>query len=194
MPSAAVDPPLWLVGHAAWFQEYWIARFPQRQRGEAADGGSVRLASIEPRYDDLFDPGCHRRSQRWALSWPEPAVLRHYLAETLDTTLDLLGGSADDDAALYVYRLALHHEDAVGEALAVAAQALQLPAGDDAARNAPRCPRREGGVARRLVDDAAALAARALALLRGRRERRALLRLSKLRALELPHWRRSATP
>jgi len=129
-PAATVDPPLWLVGHAAWFQEYWIARFPQRQRGEAADGGSVRLASIEPRHDDLFDPACHDRAQRWSLPWPEAAALRHYLAETLETTLELLSGSADDDAALYFYRLALHREDRVGEALAVAAQALQLPAAD----------------------------------------------------------------
>ena len=36
-PSADVDPPLWLVGHAAWFQEYWVSRNVQRQRGEAAD-------------------------------------------------------------------------------------------------------------------------------------------------------------
>lgn len=132
VPSTTVDPPWWLVGHAAWFQEYWIARFPQRQRGEAADGASVRLGSIEPRYDDLFDPSCHDRPQRWALSCPELGALRHYLAESLETTLDLLSGSADDDAALYFYRLSLYHEDALGEALAVAAQALQLPHGEQA--------------------------------------------------------------
>ena len=31
--QAEVAPPLWLVGHAAWFQERWIARNVQRQRG-----------------------------------------------------------------------------------------------------------------------------------------------------------------
>ena len=25
-----VNPPLWLVGHAAWFQEYWVSRNVQR--------------------------------------------------------------------------------------------------------------------------------------------------------------------
>ena len=54
-PNALVDPPLWLVGHAAWFQEYWVARHVQRQRGEAAERKALRLASIDPRADDAFD-------------------------------------------------------------------------------------------------------------------------------------------
>jgi iron(II)-dependent oxidoreductase len=124
--SADVDPPLWLVGHAAWFQEYWVSRNVQRQRGEAADQTRSRLASIDPRVDDWFDPSCHDRVQRWRLQLPDAAALRQYLAETLETTLDLLGGAEGSDAGLYAYRLALRHEDIVGEALAVAAQALQL--------------------------------------------------------------------
>ena len=125
-PSALADPPPWLVGHAAWFQEYWIARHVQRQRGEAADRAGVRLASIEPRADDWFDPTVHDRVQRWRLDLPDPAALRHYLVETLDTTLELLAAAEATDEGLYVYRLALRHEDIVGEALAAAAQALQL--------------------------------------------------------------------
>ena len=41
--NADVDPPLWLVGHAAWFQEYWVARNLQRQRGEALDATRLTL-------------------------------------------------------------------------------------------------------------------------------------------------------
>jgi ergothioneine biosynthesis protein EgtB len=137
-PSAVVDPPLWLVGHAAWFQEYWVSRNVQRQRGEATDTTRLRLASIEPRADDWFDPACHDRLQRWRLQLPDAAALRQYLAETLEATLDLLAGAEDSDAGLYVYRLALLHEDRLSEALAVAAQALQLPA---AAAEAPWLPR-----------------------------------------------------
>ena len=65
--NADVEPPLWLVGHAGWFQEYWVSRNVQRQRGEAADATRLRLASIEPRADDWFDPSCHDRVQRWRL-------------------------------------------------------------------------------------------------------------------------------
>ena len=126
--NADVDPPLWLVGHAGWFQEYWVSRNVQRQRGEACDAAPLRLASIEPRADDCFDPSCHDRVQRWRLQLPDAPALRHYLAETLEATLELLAAAEDSDTGLYVYRLALLHEDRLCEALAVAAQALQLPA------------------------------------------------------------------
>ena len=129
-PVADVDPPLWLVGQAGWFQEFWLSRNVQRQRGEAADASRPRLASIEPRADECFDPAAQARAQRWALALPDAAALRQYLAETLDATLDLLGSAGDDDAALYFYRLALLHEDRLCEALAQCAQALQLPAGE----------------------------------------------------------------
>jgi iron(II)-dependent oxidoreductase len=125
-PNVDVDPPLWLVGHAAWFQEYWVSRNVQRQRGEAADAARPRLASIDTRADDWFDPACHDRVQRWRLQLPDAAALRQYLAETLDTTLELLAVADDSDAGLYAYRLALLHEDRLAEALAVCAQALQL--------------------------------------------------------------------
>jgi ergothioneine biosynthesis protein EgtB len=126
MQSADVDPPLWLAGHAGWFQEYWVARHVQRQRGDAAGDASLRLASIDARADDWFDPSCHDRAQRWRLALPDAAAVRQYLAETLDTTLELLQDCGDSDDALYVFRLALLHEDRIGEALAAAAQALQL--------------------------------------------------------------------
>lgn len=139
LPKVAdVDPPLWLVGHAAWFQEFWVARHVQRQRGEAADAGALRLASIDPLTDNVFDPSTHARAQRWAMALPDAQALRQYLADTLDTTLDLLGAADDSDAALFVYRLVLRHEDQIGEALAVAAQALQLPTPAAAAPWPPR--------------------------------------------------------
>lgn len=128
--QAEVAPPLWLVGHAAWFQERWIARNVQRQRGAAADATGSRLASIEPRADDCFDPSCHDRAERWTLALPDAAALRGYLAETLEVTLDLLSAAGDSDDALYFYRLALAHEDRQCEALAECAQALQLNSAD----------------------------------------------------------------
>jgi gamma-glutamyl hercynylcysteine S-oxide synthase len=49
---------------------------------------------------------------------PPPEAVRSYLAETLELTLDLLAGAAEDDTALHFYRLSLLHEDRLGEALA----------------------------------------------------------------------------
>ena len=71
-PSADVDPPLWLVGHAAWFQEYWVSRNVQRQRGEAADAARPRLASIDARADDWFDPAAMTGCSAGACSCPTP--------------------------------------------------------------------------------------------------------------------------
>ena len=54
------DPPLWLVGHVAWFQECAIARNVQRARGGKATR-TTTLASIEPRADAWFDPSVSSR-------------------------------------------------------------------------------------------------------------------------------------
>jgi formylglycine-generating enzyme required for sulfatase activity len=107
-----------LAAHAGWWQEAWIARHVQRQRGEACDAHAPRLAGIAP------------AAEAWATGQAEPApqALRNYLAETLDITLDLLSGAAEDDAALCFYRLALLHEDRLCEALAERLQPGAPPA------------------------------------------------------------------
>lgn len=120
------DPPWWLAGQAAWFQEFWVARHVQRSRGEAADAGGLRLASVHRRADAWFDPKASDRAQRWRRRAPDAKVLHQYLADTLDTTLELLDKADADDASLHVYRMALHHEDRLGETMAVLVQALDL--------------------------------------------------------------------
>ena len=102
-------PALRIVARAGWYQEYWIARHVQRQRGEACHAHAPRLAGIEPRVDAWV--------ARDAVP-PSPETLRGYLAETLEVTLELLVNATEDDAALYFYRLSLLHEDRLGEALA----------------------------------------------------------------------------
>ncbi len=116
---AAFDPPLWLVGHVAWFQECAIARNLQRARG----GRAATLASIEPRADAWFDPSLSSREQRWRDTDVSDAHLRDYLAATLDATLELLDGAEESDVGLHLYRLALACEDRSAERLAALAQA-----------------------------------------------------------------------
>jgi len=125
-PFDGFDPPHWLAAHAAWYQEYWIARHVQRARGEAADAAAPRLASVLPGADAWFDPKASTRAARWQSGQPDATVVRQYMADTLDTTLDLLDKAGSGDAALQVFRQALWHEDRVGEALAELVQALDL--------------------------------------------------------------------
>jgi len=128
--AAEIDPPLWTLGHIAWFQEYWIGRNVQRGRGEGADPAAVRLASILPDADRWYDPATVDRPSRRALAGgelPDLQATRDFLVESLETTLELLAGVAsEDDASLYFHRLALFHEEMHVEAFAVLAQTLGI--------------------------------------------------------------------
>lgn len=124
-----LSPPLWSLGHLAWYQEHWISCNVQRQRGAQADPGSLRLASIEAGSDRLFDPTLVTPEARWLLPLRDPQFIRQYLADTLETTLELLDHANEDDDALYFFRLALFHEDARLESFAEMAQTLGFDAG-----------------------------------------------------------------
>lgn len=126
--GAAIDPPLWILGHVAWYQEAWIARNVQRQRGAAADPTRPRLASVEPLADAWYDPAAIDRAGRWAADLPDLDATRRYGADTLEVTLELLAHAADDDDGLYFFRRSLLHEATQVEALARTAQALGLGA------------------------------------------------------------------
>ncbi len=125
---ADLDPPAWLAGHAAWFQERWIGRHVQRSRGARGDAQAPPLPSIEPHADDWFDPRSSARAQRWSAGAPDPDTVRSYMAATLESTLEILDKTAPDADALHFFRLALHHEDRIAEELAALAQALDLGA------------------------------------------------------------------
>jgi gamma-glutamyl hercynylcysteine S-oxide synthase len=122
-PSPEFDPPIWVAGQAARFQEQWLLRFVQRGRGESADPGSARLAALEPMLDWWLDPASCDRGQRWTGQAPAGETVRAYLLETMESTLELLDKAAATDEGLYFYRLALWHEDRMAEQLLVLAQA-----------------------------------------------------------------------
>jgi ergothioneine biosynthesis protein EgtB len=115
-----VNPPLWELGHTAWFAEWFVLRGALDSRPGAASGHSL-LA----RGDDWFDSGTVPHAARWTLDLPPPGAVKTYCHEVLDRMLDRLAHEADDDAALYPYRLALAHEDMHGEAFMYTLQTLQ---------------------------------------------------------------------
>jgi iron(II)-dependent oxidoreductase len=128
--QADLSPPLWELGHLGWFQERWIARNVQRQRGARCDPTQSRLPSVLIDADRCFDPAEVSHTGRWKLALPDLQTTRQYLVDTLETTLELLESAPeDDDDALYFYRLALFHEDLRGEVFAQMAQTLGFDAG-----------------------------------------------------------------
>ena len=123
---AAVNPPLWELGHIGWFQEWWIGRNMQRALGGRCRPAHARLASIEPQADRWWDSSHVAHDTRWALDLPNANNIRAYLLDTLESTLELLEKTDDSDDALYFYRLALFHEDMHAEAFVYMAQTLGL--------------------------------------------------------------------
>jgi ergothioneine biosynthesis protein EgtB len=128
-------PPLWTAGHIAWLAEFCIARNPQRALGLRSAPEGVRLASVDPDADGWFDPRLAPAADRWSLALPELSVLKGYLLETLETTLELLEHAPEEDDALFFFRMALFHEDWRSEELLQLAQSagvampMQLPPG-----------------------------------------------------------------
>ncbi|MGJ7915417.1 selenoneine synthase SenA [Massilia sp. LXY-6] len=114
-----INPPLWELGHTAWFAEWFVLRAASSSRPGDADGHSL-LA----RGDDWFDSNLVAHRTRWALDLPGPGAIRTYCDEVLGRILERLAAEPDDDGALYPYRLALAHEDMHGEALLYTMQTL----------------------------------------------------------------------
>lgn len=125
--ATELNPPLWELGHIGWFQEWWIARNPQRARGARADPACVRHAPHLPSADTLFDSGAVAHTTRWDLPLPGAEATQRYLAAVQADTLDLLAQAGSDDDALYFWRLVLFHEAMHNEAAVYMAQALQVP-------------------------------------------------------------------
>ena len=116
---AIVNPPLWELGHVAWFAEWFVLR-----EASASRPGAARGHSLLARGDDWFDSGTVPHRARWTLDLPGPGAVKTYSREVLDRVLDRLSREEDGDAALYPYRLALAHEDMHGEAFLYTLQTL----------------------------------------------------------------------
>jgi iron(II)-dependent oxidoreductase len=127
LSHARIDSAQWLAGHIGWLAEYWIGRNPQRGLGPACPSDGVRLASIEPMADRWFNPALAPRAARAGPDLPDIEAIRAYLLETLESTLELLEKTPEEDEALHFFRVALFHEDLRCEQFVVLAQALGVP-------------------------------------------------------------------
>ncbi|OFX20261.1 MAG: hypothetical protein A2V77_16810 [Anaeromyxobacter sp. RBG_16_69_14] len=111
---AIVNPPLWELGHVAWFQEKWVLRH--------ARGRPPLRAGVDALYDSTAIP----HDARWELPLPSLRETVAYLGAVDRAVLDEL--AVLDDEQLYFVRLAVFHEDMHCEAMAFTRQTLGLAA------------------------------------------------------------------
>ena len=121
-----LNPPLWELGHIAWFQEFWIGRNQQRYLGINYEAKHVRLPSLLAQSDNWYDSGKVAHQTRWQLPLLEPEACKDYLAKTLNQTLNLLTQAGDGDDDLYFYRLVMFHEAMHLEAAIYMMQAVDV--------------------------------------------------------------------
>jgi gamma-glutamyl hercynylcysteine S-oxide synthase len=124
--SPGMNLPLWELGHIGWFQEFWIARNPQRTQGSAADPLAPRGAGVREDADALYDSSRVAHASRWQLLLPDSQATRADLLQQLERSLALLAQADADDDALYFYRLVLLHEDMHHEAAVYMAHTLGI--------------------------------------------------------------------
>ena len=125
-----VNPIAWELAHLAWFAEFWVLRGPHdcTADGLTRAGQPPRIAGPDAHLDSarLAHPA------RWTTPMPSRAQVAAMLASQLDACIDAMSGT-DDDAALYLHRLALFHEDMHAEALCWLRSALGYSAPRDLA-------------------------------------------------------------
>src|SRR5262245_45620444 len=107
-----VNPPIWELGHVAWFQEHWCLRHLHR------------LTPIFSGADALYDSAAIPHDVRWRLDFPGRAGTLAYAEGVLERVAKTYAESPGDS---YFHELALFHEDMHGEAFVYTRQTLGYP-------------------------------------------------------------------
>ena len=110
-----INPPIWEMGHVAWFQEHW-ARV--HLRGEA---------SIHPQADQFWDSAAVSHHARWELPLPSREGTLQYMRDVLDRVLERLPADGISEEEAYFHWLGVMHEDMHDEAFAYSRQTLGYP-------------------------------------------------------------------
>jgi iron(II)-dependent oxidoreductase len=114
-----VNPPLWEIGHVAWFQERWVLRHAGGQPASRADA------------DLLWDSSAIAHDTRWDLPLPGLSETLDYMAEVESRVQRLLETDPRPEVR-YFTEYTVYHEDMHDEALGYTRQTLAYPAPHDA--------------------------------------------------------------
>src|SRR5262249_55102002 len=109
-----INPPLWEIGHLAWFMEKWVLRHT---------GGR---ASLRADADTLYDSSAVAHATRWDLPLPSRTDTLDYLRRVRERVLEVVD-RGPSQAETYFVLLSVFHEDMHGEAFLYTRQTLAYP-------------------------------------------------------------------
>jgi len=111
-----INPPIWELGHVAWFQEKWALR---HLRGEPP---------LVEQGDALWDSAAVPHDTRWDLPLLSRAGTLDHCRRVLDRVLERLPQGELSEKEAYFHWLVVMHEDMHGEAFTYTRQTLGYPA------------------------------------------------------------------
>ncbi len=108
-----INPPLWEIGHVAWFSEFWFLRHLKKQK------------PLLPNGDQLYNSTDVAHDTRWELLLPSREKTLRYMEEVLDRIGEYIDGARELSAdEFYFAWLVTFHEGMHAEALAITRQTL----------------------------------------------------------------------
>ena len=112
-----VNPPLWEMGHAAFFYEVFVLN--------RLDG----TPSINPAMDELWDSFHVSHRERWSRElFPGRDATLAYADQVFERVLERIQTQPLTEQARYLYRYAIHHQNMHIESMIWARQTLAYPA------------------------------------------------------------------
>lgn len=111
-----VNPLRWELGHVAFFYDVFLLR----------PLGAERF--LLPNAENLYNSFTVDHDDRWGLALPSRRETFEYLQRVIDAVSERIEGRDPDAREVYLYRLAVLHEDMHGEAFAYMRQTLEYPA------------------------------------------------------------------
>ncbi|MEW6729934.1 MAG: selenoneine synthase SenA [Acidobacteriota bacterium] len=109
-----INPPLWEIGHIAWFQENWALRHLRKHQPILVNG------------DELYDSAKVAHDTRWDLPLPSRQQTLSYMQQVLDLVIEELSSHPNAEE-IYFHLLPLFHEDMHAEALTYTRQTMRYP-------------------------------------------------------------------
>lgn len=128
-----VNPPLWELGHVAWFYERWVIRH------------ALAAPPVLDAADSLYDSMTIDHKIRWDLVLPDRQRAYGYADAVRERVVEALEAHPEDPRLGYHAFYALLHEDMHNEAFAYSRQTLGWPAPQLAAALLPSPPAATGG-------------------------------------------------